>query len=203
MYVNTPHADPSLQRPIKRLEGFQKVFLVRRSDQDGDVADQDRRPRLLQRGRQALRGRPGPYGIQISTSSADSDIQAQDTINVNGKLTPKPSVLTAQPRISGADAARGISQRVMFPEGVDDRPGPDRGDERRLAVRLDRARPEQAVPARDEAQHSAATGRASSRSAPTASSAPSSNGAATVTATATYNGAQRIDLIRGSRRSLI
>ena len=28
MYVNTPNADPSLERPIKRLEGFQKVFLA-------------------------------------------------------------------------------------------------------------------------------------------------------------------------------
>ena len=59
MYVNTPHADPSLERPIKRLEGFQKVFLAAGQTQDGDAADQDRRPRVLQRGRQALRGRPG------------------------------------------------------------------------------------------------------------------------------------------------
>src|SRR5215468_4090370 len=28
MYVNTPDAAPSLARPIKRLEGFQKVFLA-------------------------------------------------------------------------------------------------------------------------------------------------------------------------------
>jgi regulation of enolase protein 1 (concanavalin A-like superfamily) len=65
----------------------------------------------------------GQYGIQISTSSADRDIQAQDTINVNGKLTQRPSVLSAQPRISAADAAKGISQRVMFPEGVAIDPG--------------------------------------------------------------------------------
>ena len=31
----------------------------------------------------------GSYGIQISTSSADSDIQAQDRINVKGELTPE------------------------------------------------------------------------------------------------------------------
>ena len=28
LYVNTPNADPALERPIKRLEGFQKVFLA-------------------------------------------------------------------------------------------------------------------------------------------------------------------------------
>src|SRR5436305_13493575 len=28
MYVNTPNAAPALERPIKRLEGFQKVFVA-------------------------------------------------------------------------------------------------------------------------------------------------------------------------------
>ena len=123
MYVNTPNADPSLQRPIKRLEGFQKVFLAAGQTKTvtlpikiADLAfynEADKRFEVDQ----------GEYGIQISTSSADSDIQAQDTINVSGKLTQKPSVLTAQPRISRADTARGISQRVMFPEDVEIDPG--------------------------------------------------------------------------------
>jgi regulation of enolase protein 1 (concanavalin A-like superfamily) len=65
----------------------------------------------------------GVYGIQISTSSADADIQAQDTINVTGSLTPKPSVVSAQPRIATTDDSRGISQRVLFPENVDVDPG--------------------------------------------------------------------------------
>ena len=45
------------------------------------------------------------------------------TINVNGKLTQKPSVLTAQPRIAHSSVARGITQRVMFPENVAIDPG--------------------------------------------------------------------------------
>ena len=84
MYVNTPNADPSLQRPIKRLEGFQKVFLAAGQTKTvtlplkiADLAfynEADKRFEVDQ----------GQYGIQISTSSADSDIQAQDTINVKG-----------------------------------------------------------------------------------------------------------------------
>src|SRR6185312_12327338 len=97
MYVTTPHADPSLQRPIKRLEGFQKVFLaagqtklVTLPVKIADLAfynEADKRFEVDQ----------GEYGIEISTSSADSDIQAQGTINVNGTLTQKPSVLSAKP----------------------------------------------------------------------------------------------------------
>ena len=123
MYVNTPNAAPSLERPIKRLEGFQKVFLAAGQTKTvtlpikiADLAfynDTDKRFEVDQ----------GSYGIQISTSSADSDIQAQETINVRGELTPKPSVLTAQPRIAHRDTARGITQRVMFPENVEIDPG--------------------------------------------------------------------------------
>jgi beta-glucosidase len=123
MYVNTPDANPSLARPIKRLEGFQKVSVpagqtkrVTLPIKISDLAfynDQDQRFEVD----------PGKYGIQLSTSSADSDIQVQDTINVSGALTPKPSVVTAQPRIQTSDDARGISQRVMFPEGVTIDPG--------------------------------------------------------------------------------
>ena len=152
MYVNTPHADPSLQRPIKRLEGFQKVFLSAGQTKTvtfpikiADLAfynEADKRFEVDQ----------GAYGIQISTSSADSDIQAHDTINVNGKLTQKPSVLTAQPRISGVDTRERHLAAGHVPRGRRDRSGPDPRDERRLAVRVDRARPEQAAPAGDEAQ---------------------------------------------------
>src|SRR5262249_45688658 len=65
----------------------------------------------------------GAYGIQISTSSADGDIQAQDRITVSGTLTPEPSVLTARPRMADGDATRGITHRVLSPEGVEIDPG--------------------------------------------------------------------------------
>jgi beta-glucosidase len=188
MYVNTPHADPSLQRPIKRLEGFQKVFLsagqtktVSLPIKIADLAfynEADKRFEVDQ----------GQYGIQISTSSADSDIQAQDTINVNGHLTQRPSVLSAQPRISGADAARGISQRVMFPEGVAIDPGLT------LAMNDDSLygwiAPGHSKPLPPGTRLSFSSDRPGVVSvSPDGLIRTVSNGAATVTATATYHGA--------------
>jgi beta-glucosidase len=186
--VNTPHADPSLQRPIKRLEGFQKVFLsagqtktVSLPMKIADLAfynEADKRFEVDQ----------GQYGIQISTSSADSDIQAQDTINVDGKLTQRPSVLSAQPRISGADAPRGISQRVMFPEGVVIDPGLT------LAMNDDSLygwiAPGQSKPLPPGTRLSFSSDRPGVVSvSPNGVIRTVSNGAATVTATATYHGA--------------
>ncbi len=119
MYVNTPNADPSLERPIKRLEGFQKLFLAAGERKTvtlplkiADLAFYNEADKRFEVDR-------GVYGIQIATSSADGDIQAQDTITVTRPLTPTPSVLTARPRIAGSDTPRGITERVMFPEGAE------------------------------------------------------------------------------------
>ena len=123
MYVNTPDATPSQQRPIKRLEGFQKVPLAAGQTKTVTLPIKIADLAFYNEADQRFEVDQGRYGIQIATSSADGDIQAQDTINVSGALTPKPSVLTAKPRITAADAARGISQRVLFPEGVTIDPG--------------------------------------------------------------------------------
>ena len=123
MYVNTPNADPSLERPIKRLAGFQKVFLAAGQTKSVTMPIKIADLAFYNEADQRFEVGQGAYGIQIATSSADSDIAAQSTITVHDGLTPQPSVLTAQPRIMATDAARGISQRVMFPEGVAIDPG--------------------------------------------------------------------------------
>jgi beta-glucosidase len=123
MYANTPNADPALERPIKRLEGFKKVSLAAGETKTVTMPIKIADLAFYNEAHQRFEVDQGAYGIQIATSSADSDIQAQDTINVNGALTPKPSVLTAKPRIATTDVARGISQRMMFPEGVTIDPG--------------------------------------------------------------------------------
>ena len=172
----------------KRLEGFQKVFLAAGQTKTvtlpikiADLAfynEADKRFEVDQ----------GQYGIQISTSSADGDIQAQDTINVNGKLTQKPSVLSAQPRISGSDTASGISQRVTFPEGAKIDPG--------LTVAMNDdslygwIAPGQSKPLPPGTRLSFSSDRPDVVSVdPTGVIRTVSNGAATVTATATYHGA--------------
>jgi beta-glucosidase len=188
MYVNTPNAAPSLERPIKRLEGFQKVFLAagqtKRVTLPIKIADlafyneADNRFEVDQ----------GAYGIQISTSSADSDIQVHDGINVRGQLTQKPSVLTARPRIAGSDAARGITERVMFPENTAIDPGLT------LAMNDDSLygwiAPGQSKPLPPGTQLRFHSDRPSVVSVEHGDVIRTvSNGVATVTATATYHGA--------------
>jgi len=117
LYVNQPDAPAALQRPIKRLEGFQLVALD--PNQTKTVTFTIKVPKLAYFDQTAGKWSvdDGRYGIQIGTSSADSDIQLQDFVNVTGTLTPVLNVLTAKPVMQG-DPARDIQQRVMFPVGV-------------------------------------------------------------------------------------
>ncbi len=188
MYVNTPDAAPSLERPIKRLEGFQKVFLAAGQTTRVTLPIKIADLAFYNEADQRFEVDRGAYGIQISTSSADSDIQVQDRINVRGALTQKPSVLTAQPRIADRDAARGISQRVMFPENVEIDPG--------LTVSMNDdslygwIAPGQRKPLPPGTRLSFHTDRPSVVSVDRWGAIRTvSNGVATITATATYHGA--------------
>ncbi|MBT2729535.1 glycoside hydrolase family 3 C-terminal domain-containing protein [Bacillus sp. ISL-75] len=116
LYVNTPDAKAELQRPIKRLEGFQKVSLnpgetktVTMTVKVPDLAffDESQNKYTVDQGR---------YGIQISTSSADADIQQQEFINVHGNLNPELSVVTVKP-IQEGDKEADIPSRVMYEKG--------------------------------------------------------------------------------------
>ena len=114
LYASTPDAPASLQRPAKRLEGFQKVFL--NPGQTRRLSFTVKVPGLAFFDETANRYQVdnGRYGLQVGTSSAD--IAQQAFIRVSGALKPVPSVVTAQPVIPG-DAADGIAQRVFFPVG--------------------------------------------------------------------------------------
>ena len=190
MYVNTPNADPSLQRPIKRLEGFQKVFLAAGQTKTvtlpikiADLAFYNEADKRFEVDQGAVRDPDLDVERRRRHPGAGHDQRQRQADAEAERRSPRSR------GSSSADTARGISQRVMFPENVDDRPGPDRGDERRLAVRVDRARPEQAAPARDEAQlQQRPAGRRLGRPRQDVIRTVS-NGAATVTATATYHGA--------------
>jgi beta-glucosidase len=117
LYVNQPDAPASAERPVKRLEGFQQVALdpgqtktVTLAVKVPDLAFYD-----ASAGRWAVDD--GRYGIQVSRSAADQDIQLQDTVNVTGAITPTPSVVTAKP-VAAGDAARDVQSRVYFPVGT-------------------------------------------------------------------------------------
>ena len=116
LYVNTPDADPALERPIKRLEGFQKVTLNAGETKTVDFTvevpdlaffDNDLNKWVVDNGR---------YGVQISTSSADANIQLQDYVQVSGTLTPILEVVTVKPH-QADDEALDIPARVIYQKG--------------------------------------------------------------------------------------
>ena len=116
LYVDTPDAPAALQRPIKRLKGFQKLTLaphqtrkVTFSVRVADLAFFDEKA-----GRYVVDN--GRYGVQISKSSADADIQAQDFVQVAGTLHPVLNVVTVKPTQEG-DAVVDIPTRVIFQAG--------------------------------------------------------------------------------------
>ncbi len=114
LYVSTPGAPSSLQRPIKRLEGFQKVFL--KPGQSKTVSFTISVPSLAFYNERQNRWvvDDGAYGIQIGDSSAEAGIQQQRLIRVSGTLTPVLKVITAKPTLP-SDAKRDIHDRLLFP----------------------------------------------------------------------------------------
>lgn len=117
LYVNTPDAPAALERPSKRLEGFQMVSL--RPGQTKTVTFTLQVPNLAFFNQDANRWEvdPGRYGVQISTSSADADIQLERYIDVRGSLRPQVSVVTAKPTMP-SDFANDIHDRLIFPARV-------------------------------------------------------------------------------------
>lgn len=114
LYVTTPDAPAAPQRPIKRLEGFQKVSLS--PGQTRRITFTLKIPDLAFFDETANRYQvdDGAYGLQLGTSS--SDITQQALVHVTGALRPVPSVVTVQP-VLPSDPANGVAQRVFFPAG--------------------------------------------------------------------------------------
>ncbi len=114
LYANTPDAPTALQRPIKRLEAFKIVSL--RPGETRTVSFSLPVANLAFFNQSAGRWQvdDGRYGLQVSTSSSDSDIQLARDITVSGALAPTVNVVTAQPTTPG-DPARDIHNRLIFP----------------------------------------------------------------------------------------
>ena len=190
LYASTPNADPSLERPIKRLEGFQKVFLTAGQTKTvtlpikiADLAflnDADKRFEVDQ----------GAYGIQISTSSADGDIQRAG----HDQRQRRAHAEAERPHREAADrgerrGARHLRSACCSPRASTIDPG--------LTVSMNddtlygwiapgQSKP---LPGRDDAQLlERPAGRRLGRAAHDVIRTVA-NGAATITATATYNGA--------------
>ena len=114
LYATTPDASAALQRPIKRLQTFEKVSL--KAHQSKRIRFTVSVPNLAFFNQTANRYEVdlGRYGLQLSTSSADNAVQQQAFITVSGSLKPTPAVVTAKP-VAAGDSTKGIAQRVFFP----------------------------------------------------------------------------------------
>jgi len=112
LYVTTPGLKTA---PQKRLEGFRQVYLA--PGQTEPVTLEIKVSDLAFWAGRRFAVHDGTYGIEIASSAAPQDVQLSRSVLVNGTLTPRPSVVSASPQMPG-DAARGIQQRVMFPEST-------------------------------------------------------------------------------------
>jgi beta-glucosidase len=113
LYVSTPFEPASAQRPIKRLEAFQKVTVSPHRTKRISFTVPVPKFAFYDETSKKYKVDPGAYELQLSTSSADSGIAARASVRVSGALRPTPSVVTAKPTQTG-DAAQNVAQRVMF-----------------------------------------------------------------------------------------
>ncbi|HZY77793.1 MAG TPA: glycoside hydrolase family 3 C-terminal domain-containing protein [Jatrophihabitantaceae bacterium] len=113
LYVTTRFEPASAQRPIKRLEAFDKIELA--PGQSKTVTFKVKASKLAFFDEKANKYvvDPGRYGLQVASSSADSDVQLHTAVKVSGHISETPSVVTAKP-IETGDRARNVAQRVMF-----------------------------------------------------------------------------------------
>ena len=113
LYATTPFEPASAQRPIKRLEGFQKVTLGARQSQTVTFTVPALKLAFWNEDSNEYVVDPGRYGLEVSTSSADSDIKLRSSVVISGTITETPTVVNAKP-IETGDQASGVAQRVFF-----------------------------------------------------------------------------------------
>ena len=114
LYVAQPDAPAELNRPVKRLKGFEKIELE--PGETKTVTLEVKVPDLAFYDEAADKYivDTGAYEIQVGGSSAD--VPLLGGINVTGSLNIVPAVLTAKPGQTG-DEALGVEERLIFDKG--------------------------------------------------------------------------------------
>jgi beta-glucosidase len=114
LYIAQLDAPAELNRPIKRLQGFEKIELE--PGETKTVTLEVKIPDLAYYDEATDRFAvdTGAYEIQVGSSSADVPLKAN--INVTGAMKIVPAVLTAKPSQTG-DEALGVEERLIFDKG--------------------------------------------------------------------------------------
>ena len=113
LYVTTPFEPASAQRPVKRLEGYQKITLNPGQSKTVTFKVTAATLAFFDEKSNKYVVDPGKYGLQVGSSSANADIKLKSTIKISGKISQTPTVLTAKPIQTGDKSAQ-VAQRVMF-----------------------------------------------------------------------------------------
>lgn len=117
LYVTTPFEPASAQRPNKRLEAFTKVTLKPGQTKRITLKVPASKLAFYDEKTSTWVVDNGEYGLQLGSSSADSDIAVSGKVAIHGSLGSTPSVLTAKP-VQAGDAAADVAQRVRFDVGT-------------------------------------------------------------------------------------
>jgi len=117
IYVTTPNAPAALQRPVKRLEAFGKISLRPHQTKRVDFTIKVPNLAFFDETTNTFRVDDGLYGIQLSSSAANSGVEQQAVLTVSGQPRTTPAVVTAKP-VAPGDAAAQVAQRVMFGVGT-------------------------------------------------------------------------------------
>jgi beta-glucosidase len=115
LYVTTPFAPASAERPAKRLLAFDRVVVkpgrsvrVRFSAPASQLA-------FLDEDTETMKVDRGTYGLQLAGSV--SDVRQRASVQVTGRLGRVPTTVSVRPVQTG-DAAADVAQRVAFDAGV-------------------------------------------------------------------------------------
>jgi beta-glucosidase len=117
VYITTPDAAPSLERPRKRLRGFKKISLAAQQTNNVNFAIPIADLAFFDEASGKYVVDTGMYQVQIARSASAADVLAEAEFAVTGALAPVPTVVTVKPRAQG-DAEMGIVRRVFFPTGT-------------------------------------------------------------------------------------
>jgi beta-glucosidase len=191
LYVAQPDAPAALKRPIKRLQGFDKVDLepgeTKTITLDVKIADLA----FYDEASDRFSVDTGAYQIQVGGSSAS--VPLTGAFNVSGAMTPVPSVVTAKPT-QGGDAELGVEERLIFDRGetIDPKLTVSLSDESLwgyiIKQQSSKIKKKASTPFPDGMTFSYSSNRPSVASVTDGVIKTEGPGVATITATATYNG---------------
>ena len=144
LYVTTPFEPASPQRPVKRLEGFDRITLQPGETKTVSFSVKASALAFWNETENKYVVDSGDYGLQVGASSADADIELTGSVKVFGHTVETPAVVTAKP-VETAYASNHVRAAGDVRQQHHRRPATDRVHERPEPVRLHHREPEHAA----------------------------------------------------------